>query len=369
MPESAERVAEIVKEALEHDPAERTRVVEAACNGDTGLRREVESLLRHSSEVSGFIETPGCIVDPVELAAEPTAELRPGDVITQYRIESLLGAGGMGEVYLAYDTQLHRRVAIKLVRPGVATRSIIRRFQHEERILASLNHPSIARLCGGGVTKQGLPYFVMEYVEGERLDVYCSRNQLATEARLQLFQKICGAVSYAHQHLVIHRDLKPANISVTADSEPKLLDFGIAKLLNAEPELAGLTVTMPGLMTREYASPEQVRGETVSTASDVYSLGVILCELLTGEKRGGTEPAVPNQQSQKSLRGDLEKIVLMATRAEPERRYSSVTQFSYDLQRYLEGHAVMARKDTLRYRAIKFIARNRIAVAAAALMH
>lgn len=389
MPEGREaEVAELVKTALEHEAAEWPQFLDAHCPAE--LRSEVESLLGYQKHAARFIEQPA-----VQIAAEMlTTTLRPGDVIEQYRVESLIGSGGMGEVYLATDTVLKRRVALKLVQRGLNSQEILRRFRHEEEILAGLNHPNIAQLYGTGLTAEGIPFFAMEYVEGTRLDRFCSERALDIHDRLQLFRKVCSAVAYAHQHLVIHRDLKPANIRVTAEGEPKLLDFGIAKIVDAAAAIgAEHTLTIDRVMTPEYASPEQVRGELMTTASDVYSLGVVLYELLTGEKpyrlktRTADEvsraileqqpprPSTANAhqsnfepRNAKILRGDLDNIVLMAMRKEPERRYASVAQFSDDIRRHLEGRTVLARKDTLGYRTSKFIRRNKLGVAAAALV-
>ncbi|HWY50977.1 MAG TPA: protein kinase [Chthoniobacterales bacterium] len=330
-----------------------------------------------------------------ERLVDPTGELTAGEQLGDYKIISLIGEGGMGQVYLAEDTKLGRKVAIKLLKLGLGTGSFIRHFHQEERILAGLTHPNIAQLYGGDVSSKGLPYFAMEYVDGARLDDYCRDHRLSIADRLKLFRKICSAVSYAHHRLVIHRDLKPANIRVTVEGEPKLLDFGIAKLLDPTTSEMDQTMTFAAVMTPDYASPEQVRGETMTTASDVYSLGVVLYELLTGQKpykidnrtpvnvaRAITEqePARPStaiakisdSQSEirnpKLLRGDLDNIVLKALRKEPERRYASVDEFSEDIRRYLEGRPVIARKDTLGYRTSKFVARNKIAVAAAVLI-
>src|SRR6266568_1726774 len=276
----------------------------------------------------------------------------------------------MGEVYLAHDPELDRKVAIKLIKSHLKTKELLRRFRNERQILANLQHPNIARLFEAGANADGLPFFVMEYVEGKPIDQYANEQQLSLTDRLKLFRTVCSAITCAHQNLVIHRDIKPNNILVTANGEPKLLDFGIAKLLH-ETDSQEATLTMFHAMTPEYASPEQVKGEAITTASDVYSLGVLLYELLTGRrpyklKRLTTdeitkaiceqEPAKPSAsiRNQKSLRGDLDNIVLKALRKEPQRRYASVEQFSEDIRRHLEGLPVIARKDTVAYRTSKF---------------
>jgi serine/threonine-protein kinase len=391
-PERAQRIAEIVEAALERDAADWPSFLDESCGDDPPLRKEVESLLAYQKEATDFIEAPA-YQNNADSLAEESGELKPGDLLGEYKILSLLGEGGMGEVYLAEDSNLHRQVAIKLVKAGLGRAGLIRHFQREERILAALTHPNIGRLYGGAVTQNGLPYFVMEYVEGERLDSYCDLHRLTIPQRLQLFRKICAAVAYAHQHLVIHRDLKPSNIRVTKEGEPKLLDFGIAKLLDDDTALTEQTMTLTNVMTPDYASPEQVHGEPMTTASDVYSLGVVLYELLTGKKpyriksrrleeishavaeQEPTRPSIAlggDQKSevrnQKLLRGDLDNIVLMALRKEPARRYSSASQFSEDVRRHLEGLPVIARRDTIGYRASKFVARHRLAVASAALV-
>ena len=396
-PEPSERVAEIVENALEVEAEGRAAFVVDLCGGDTELRAEVESLLRFQKKARDFIEAPA-YEQNADLLASGGGELEKGQFLGDYKILSLLAEGGMGEVYLAEDTKLQRTVAIKLVKQGLGTASIVRHFRNEEKILAGLNHPNIARLYGAGVTQNGLPYFVMEYVEGPRLDDYCWEKRLSIPEGLALFRKVCSAVTYAHQRLVIHRDIKPANIRVTGEGEPKLLDFGIAKILDpAISPIVEQTMTFLGVMTPEYASPEQVRGENMTTASDVYSLGVVLYELLTGQRpyritnrrpdqiaRAITEqePARPSTaitrrdrqnskaeiRNSKFLRGDLDNIILKAMRKEPARRYASVGQFSEDITRHLSNLPVIARPDTRGYRTAKLIQRHKAAVVAIALV-
>jgi serine/threonine-protein kinase len=382
MPETrAARVAELFKAALDREGTKRATFLASICDRDPDLHAEVASLLAHHDGSSRFLEQTASDFSASDLFAGNT--LTPGEQVQQFRIESLIGTGGMGEVYLATDTQLNRSVALKMVQRGMGSREMVRRFRQEEKILAGLNHPNIAQLYGTGMTADGVPFFAMEYVAGKPLDEFVRLENCPLPERLALFRKVCAAVAYAHQHLIIHRDLKPANIRVTSDGEPKLLDFGIAKLL--EPTAADAfapTISMQAIMTPEYASPEQLRGETMTTRSDVYSLGVVLYELLTGTKpyrltsRQPAEmaraileqpPARPSAAisdqrragtTPRSLRGDLDKIVLMALRKEPERRYASAAALSDDIRRYLEGLPVRAQKDTLPYRASKFIQRH-----------
>jgi serine/threonine-protein kinase len=407
--ERAARLAEIVKSAIELKPESWAAFLDQECESDPALRAEVEALLEQKEGANRFIEEPA-----LHLMAETFVRdgaYAAGQPIGNYEIVSLIARGGMGEVYLAHDRQLHRKVALKLIRRGMSSEEIIRHFEREERLLAGLNHPNIAQLYGGGVTADGIPFFAMEYVEGRRLDEHCDEQKLATHERLQLFRKVCSAVTYAHQHLVIHRDIKPANIRVSAEGEPKLLDFGIAKLLEPESSLGGEhTLTFAGAMTPEYASPEQVRGEAVTTTSDIYSLGVLLYRLLTGQSpyrtktnRPGeiaraitdqdptfpstalreresrtktrdsvdsrfTKSASPARTDSRLIRGDLDNIVLRAMRKEPHRRYESAAQFSEDIRRHLAGLPVIARIDTWSYRSGKFIRRNRIAVGAGVLV-
>ena len=333
-----------------------------------------------------------------------------GKRISQYRIVEQLGSGGMGEVYRAVraDDQFQKQVAIKLVRAGEDSGLVIGRFKNERQILAGLDHPNIARLLDGGATDEGVPYFVMELVEGQPIDRYCDSHKLGIPARLKIFLQVCSALEYAHQHQIIHRDIKPANILVTAEGVPKLLDFGIAKILDSSipAGAAGLTQTRFRAFTPEYASPEQIKAEPISTTSDVYSLGVLLYELLTGHRpyRFKTltpveieraiceeEPLNPStivarseeqnladgtmtsitpeeisgargsdpKQMHKCLLGDLDAIVMMALRKEPHRRYASVNDFSEDIRKHLEGRPITARPSTIAYRGTKFIRRHR----------
>ncbi|MCI0490048.1 MAG: serine/threonine-protein kinase [Blastocatellia bacterium] len=415
-PERWLRLEELFDKAVEMDSERRAAYLDQACAADIILRRQVESLIISGQEAGSFIEAAihnaaGFVADSEIL---PAAEQRIGS----YKLVRELGRGGMGAVYLATrdDDEYQKQVAIKLVRTELGSSEMLRRFRSERQILADLDHPNIARLLDGGTTGAGGPFVVMEYIEGEPIDEYCDRNSLTTAERLKLFRKVCSAVEYAHKNLVIHRDIKPGNILVTADGEPKLLDFGIAKLLKTDQLLQTAVETRAGvrMMTPEYASPEQVRGEATTTVSDVYSLGVVLYELLTGhrpyrfktylpqeierviceqepekpstaithqleiaETGGGasknmTAEAVSRRRActteklRRQLSGDLDRIVLMAMRKEAERRYSSVEQFSEDIRRHLEGLPVIARGDRLSYRAQKFVERHRAGVIATA---
>jgi len=407
-----QQIKVVLEGALDREEAERTAFLDAACEGDDELRREVESLLASEPELGDFIETPVFRIRP-----EEDVPLAAGERIGAYRVVRELGRGGMGSVYLAEraDEEFEQRVALKLVRRGMDTDEIVRRFRSERQILAHLDHPNIAKLFDGGTTDDGRPYFLMEYVEGQPIDEYCDERKLPTRERLELFRQVCSAVHFAHQNLIVHRDLKPGNILVTAAGVPKLLDFGIAKLLDPDQALFALTRVELRLMTPEYASPEQVRGETITTASDIYSLGVLLYVLLTGHRPYPratqdpqslakaiceTEPLRPSSAVgrvvevrrpdgtvvelkpesvsqvrdgeerllRRRLAGDLDNIVLMAMRKDPQRRYASVAQLSNDIERHLQGLPVVARKDTLGYRTRKFVGRHKLGVAAAAIV-
>ncbi|MFL6254688.1 MAG: protein kinase domain-containing protein [Pyrinomonadaceae bacterium] len=421
-PEQWGRLKEMFRVAIEYDPRRRAAYLERVCAGDTALRAEIESLLASHDQAEHFIESPafdGNVKAFIESPAEQ--EVVVGRRTGSYQLLRELGRGGMGTVYLAEraDEQYKKLVAIKVVRRGMDSEDILRRFRNERQILASLDHPNIARLLDGGTTDDGLPFLVMEFVEGVPVLDYCDQRRLTLKERLRLFRTICAAVQHAHQHLVVHRDLKPSNILVTPDGTPKLLDFGIAKVLSPEPSTLAPEQTRTDLrvLTPDYASPEQARGERLTTTSDVYSLGVVLYELLTGHRpfrslnapphefarliceQEPTKPSIavtsaevvaPHGEARpqiaitseavslvrdtqsvklrRQLAGDLDNIILMALRKEPARRYTSVGEFSEDIRRHLEGLPVAARKDTFKYRTVKFVRRNRLGVAAACVI-
>ena len=387
-----ERIQDVFAAALELDAAARPGFLESACGDDPTVRNEVAEYLRSLDDdrdlVADAIRDEAVKILDIDI----DTELLDGQTVGPYRLIRRIGQGGMGAVYLAArnDNQYERQVAIKLVRSDTAANpELIRRFRIERQILAGLDHPNIASMLDGGITLKGTPYLVMEYVNGVRIDEYCRTNSLSIRERVELFRTVCSAVQYAHRNLVVHRDIKPTNILVTSKGVPKLLDFGIAKLLQPGAALqdAGLTQPAERLMTIEYASPEQIRGDAVTTATDTYALGIVLYELLTGEHPFGSQksnpaafqraicetdaprPSVAASRSAASsagqLRGDLDQIVLMAIRKEPGSRYSSAEQLSEDLGRYLEGFPVIASRGTTRYRATKFIRRHRFGMASA----
>ncbi len=356
--EEWDRVRIVLSAALDCDTSERIAFVESACGHDQELRIEVESLLAAHAGAVGFLEGSALDLKPPPPSAPvdySVSELRIG----AYRVVHEIGHGGMGVVYLAErdDDQYHKSVAIKLVSPGPDTDMIIRRFRHERQMLAGLDHPNIARLLDGGTTVEGLPYFVMEYIEGEPITRYCDARGLMLPERLALFRDVCAAVHYAHQHLVVHCDIKPGNILVTNDGVPKLLDFGIARLLDATDEDDTEASVPARAMTLAYASPEQVSGGAVTTQTDVYSLGAVLNELLTGR-----EPADPLAGEvpapRRSLPPDLDCIVRKARLSLPQQRYASAQQFSDDVRRYLDKQPVVARPNTLAYRTVQLLRRN-----------
>jgi eukaryotic-like serine/threonine-protein kinase len=384
-----QRIESLFYAALERAPAERKAFLDEACEGDLVVRKEVESLLDASNQTSSFLQKP------VQEAARnfDEKEITTGRQIGSYRLLRVLGEGGMGRVFLAAraDDVYRQQVAIKLMHAGFAqTQRMLLRFGAERQILADLNHPNIALLHDGGVD-DGLPYLVMEYVDGVPIDEYCRKNKLGTEARLRLFCTVCGAVEYAHKNLVVHRDIKPGNILVSADGVPKLLDFGIAKLLTSDGVEAARTRTAERMMTPEYASPEQVKGDSITTSTDVYALGVLLYELLSGRRPfhlettnplevvrviceqtptapslvGKANPELAPPDASRKLSKDLDNIVLMAMRKEPSRRYVSVGQLAEDVEAFLGGYPLRARTDTWGYRSSKFIHRHKAGFAAA----
>jgi len=397
-PERWQRIENVFRTTVDRPADERDAYLTRACDGDEDLRREVLSLLERDT-AEDFIR------DPIASAALAfTANSKDdltGERVGPYRVKRLIGRGGMGDVYEAErdDEQFRQQVAIKIIKRGRDTEFVRDRFLRERQILASLDHPHIARLFDGGATSDGSPFFVMEFVAGEPITAHCRSHQLSVNEKLKLFRKVCSAVQHAHQRLVVHRDLKPSNILITPsadgkESEPKLLDFGIAKLLSPDASQSHTrTETALRMMTPEYASPEQARGQAVATTTDVYSLGVVLYELLTDRRphefrtyapaeieRAFWETAIeePSQvvsqmtgaptRLTRQLAGDLDNIVMMAMRTEPERRYQSVEQFSEDIRRYLEGMPVVARKDTFSYRAGKFVRRHKAGVAILSLL-
>jgi non-specific serine/threonine protein kinase/serine/threonine-protein kinase len=412
-PERWQQIRSVFEHAEPLTGQERKQYLDDACAGDPELRSEVDSLLNAMARAgSEFMGRPAADLvqpaDPPELKSS-----RIGRRIGPWDIATEIGQGGMGEVYRAVriDGQFDQQVAIKLVRIGMGSSFIVERFLQERQILASLNHPNIARLLDGGTTDDGVPYLVMELIEGQRIDAFCQVQRLSVTERLRLFLEVCGAVQYAHQRLVIHRDIKPSNILVTSEGVPKLLDFGIAKIVDPAGD-AETTVARP--MTPEYASPEQIRGETITTATDVYSLGVVLYLLLTGRspyrvsaktplglsraiaetdpqrpstivmspvraEQNASESAIRSEELasareptpaklRRRLAGDIDSMLLMALRKEPERRYRSVEQFAEDITRHLDGLPVVASRGSWSYTANKFIARHRVGVAATALV-
>ncbi len=399
-PERWQLTQDLLEQALALAGPERADFLARSCDGDEPLLKEIEELILIDTRLGNFI------AEPLFNVHGDQGSLAAGDQLGPWRIASEIGRGGMGAVYLAEraDSTYEKKVAIKLLKRGMDTDELVRRFRSERRILALLEHPHIARLLDGGSTPDGRPYLVMEYVEGRPIDAWCVEQSLSVEDRLALFEKVCRAVHFAHRNLVVHRDLKPGNILVVADGEPRLLDFGIAKLLEGDSEpFATVAAFLP--MTPEYASPEQIRGEPVTTATDVYSLGVLLYRLLAGrspyrpavEGRAALAEAVCNQEPlrpstvvgarakaaeeeaesgenaerdrhlAKRLRGDLDTIAQKALNKEPARRYESAEQLAADVRRHLEGLPVLARPSGVRYRTSKFVGRHKVGVTMAAV--
>jgi len=419
-PEQWQRVRPILESALELDSAQRTTFLDEAC-AEPSLREEIESLIdAHEQSATDVLNR--ALVPSLGLEEELQFRIPPGKRIGPYEIIEEIATGGMGAVYRAVraDGQYKQQVALKIVRGDLGAELTAGRFRNERQILATLNHPNIAKILDGGTTADGLPYFAMEYIEGVPIIEYCDHHKLTIDTRLRLFRAVCSAVHYAHQRLVIHRDIKPSNILVTADGVPKLLDFGIAKILDPGLLPENVTMTAAGLwmMTPEYASPEQLRGEAITTATDVYSLGLVLYQLLTGHQAYRfssrmpheiarvvleTDPEKPStairrneadgqgeqqegepqllkpergsglrsdspEKLHRHLSGDLDNIVLKAIRKEPRERYLSVDQLSEDIRRHLENLPILARKSTLAYRSRKYVVRHRLGASVAALV-
>ena len=408
-------VKEILNEALDLSADEIGPFLEESCDGDAELRREVDSLLEGREEAAEFIEKPVVRLSYPEPPAEPA-----GTRFGAYEVREVLARGGMGTVYLAAraDGAYEAQAALKILHRGMDTDEIVRRFEAERQILASLKHPFIAELLDGGSTPDGRPFLVMEYIEGTPIDEFCDDQRWTVRQRLRLFQRVCRAVEHAHRAMVVHRDLKPANILVLDNGTPKLLDFGIAKLLAPETSVTALTQGMgPRIFTPGYASPEQLRGEPVGAATDTYSLGVLLYQLLTGRRPYPIPDTVPEtagqtlmnlsiarpstivrrpyrvttgavqpgeevvtftaeelsrrrseepRSLQRLLAGDLDSILLKALRPEPGERYASVADLARDIEAYLEDRPVQARRGTVRYRASKFLQRRRVPLVVAA---
>ncbi|HRP91651.1 MAG TPA: serine/threonine-protein kinase [Ignavibacteriaceae bacterium] len=391
--------------AVELDGKEREAYLNDACKTPE-LKKEILTLISAHDKSETFLEEPIVPLEPVS----DNSNLFIGKTFGKYKIDKLIARGGMGLVYLGVrDDEVKQQAAVKIINPGVASDVVIKRFQTERQTLANLNHPNISRLLDGGITDDGIQFLIMEFIDGILIDEYCDKNNLNTKERLKLFLKVASVVEFAHQNLVVHRDLKPTNILITQDGEPKLLDFGIAKILSPEGGIIE-TVTHGGgwNLTPEFASPEQIKGEAITTASDVYSLGIILYNLLTGHSPykiksvfhsdirqiiTQTEPTKPSEiiyqaiekesvekkikiapesisktreasidKLHKKLIGDIDNIILMAIRKEKERRYSSVDNFADDIKRYLDDKPVKAHQDSFLYRTKKFAARNKALV-------
>ena len=389
-PNGFARVDAVFDAALDLPPNDRAAYVERACGDDSALRAAVEQLLAAHEQSNEFLGKPAAAFAAPLFASVPQDISPVPERVGPYRVVRELGRGGMGTVHLAErdDGQFKQRVALKLVNGALAGGWVVERFLAERRILASLEHPHIARLYDGGTAPDGTPWFAMEYVAGEPLDAYCRSRALPLAQRLRIFRDVCAAVEYAHRQGVVHRDLKPSNILVSATGDAKLLDFGIAKLVDPTGQV-GTPRTRTGmqLMTPEYAAPEQWRGAPATTASDIYSLGVILYELVVGDRpyhTAGltpgeiervvchTEPRRPSiavrHTGRDRVGAELDTIILTAMQKEPPRRYASAAMLLADVARYEEGRPILARPDTVAYRTRKFVGRHRLAAAGAALV-
>jgi len=421
-PERWREIQQQLHIALSLEPGKQSEFLQALGVRDSGLRSEVESLLVAECADPDFLNSPAQCAMQIE-SAETAPDSMRGRALGAYKIVDLIGVGGMGKVYRAVraDGHYEQQVAIKIVRPGLGAEFSAQRFRNERQILANLDHPNIAKILDGGATSEGLPYLVMEVIDGVPITEYCDRNRLSIEDRFRLFRTVCGAVHYAHQHLVVHRDIKPTNILVTSDGAPKLLDFGIAKILTQDVAPKDATVTGVWAMTPEYASPEQLQGKPITTATDVYSLGLVLYELLAGQRAHRfsgrmpheiarvvleSEPDKPSraisrrtnpgetpsgrvekrdsestpaavyelrglssmQKLNRRLTGDPDDIVLKALRKYPAERYASADQLSEDIRRHLEGRSITASKGSAAYRFRKYVLRHKAGVVSIALI-
>ena len=396
------RISALFDEIVELPESARAAALDRVCANDATLREEITALLRHDAaaehDAPTLLNAPGHVAADWAEHANPDSDDVAGRSIGRWRVLRELGRGGMGVVYLAEraDGQFEQRAALKVIRTDDGSAGLHRRFLRERQILADLEHPNIARLLDGGIAEDGRPYFAMEYVDGRPLLDYVGAHDCDAKTRLKLFLEICDAVQFAHRRLVVHRDIKPSNVLVTADGTVKLLDFGVATLLT--PATLDDTQTRMHPFTPAYAAPEQLRGGVVTTAADIYALGVLFYELLSGARPyrldenatpiewarmidgpvcsapsvavttatrdPARRPRVP-PLAPKTLHGDLDVIVLTALRREPERRYATVEAFAADVQNYLNGRPITARADSARYVIGKFIGRHRVGTAAA----
>ena len=397
-----EKIKKIFETSLTLPERDKEKYIKESADGDEEIITEVNSLINALNTAGNFLDVP-------EISIYQNNDNFIGKTLGSYLIKNVIAEGGMGVVYLAErnDDEYTKQVAVKLIRSSFKNRYLSERFKTEKQTLASLDHPYIAKLLDAGSTEDGTPYLIMDYIAGEPIDIYCDNHRLTIAERLELFSKVCSAVHYAHQNLIVHRDLKPSNILVTEKGEPRLLDFGIAKILSSDsPEERNLTKTGIWQLTPEYASPEQVNGENITTGSDVYSLGILLYKLMTGHSAYKfksylpvevhrvvcyEEPVNPGEKItiteelkkpdgstkiissatvsearstnpdhlKKILSGDIENIILKAVRKDPKRRYGSVEQFAEDIRRYNNGLPVIARAETMTYLFSKFIKRHR----------
>jgi len=411
-PERWQHVKEVLATVLELPPAERTAYLDRGYAEDASLRDDIEPLLASEQRLKAQFLDQANLAAAAATLVSPDENFWVGRRVGPYQVVEQIGMGGMGEVYRAFraDDQYKKVVALKFVRAGQYSSEVFSRFKNERQILAGLDHPNLAKLLDGGSSEEGMPYLVMELIDGRPITEYCDQHELSTRERLSLFLQVCAAVHYAHQRLIIHRDIKPGNILVTAEGIPKLLDFGIAKIVESGPE-SDMPATLTGfrVLTPRYASPEQIQGEPMTIATDLYSLGVVLYELLTGrspyelvngstqefarevcekepqkpssavlrsrgagegnsENRPGAFREISPEKLRKRLRGDIDNIVLMTLRKEPSRRYASANDLGEDIRRHLENIPVRARNDSVWYRTTKFVTRHKAAVTASAIV-